>query len=69
MSLGPERVWITLKYQLDQKTSKLRDTTELWYGIVWSGLLRLFFGVELAVRCGQVSYAGCGIVWYGFVCH
>ena len=68
MSLGPERVWVTINAcqpdEPDNKTVRLRDTTELWYGIVWSGLLRCG-----AVRCGQVSYAGCGIVWYGFVWH
>lgn len=68
MSLGPERVWVTINVcqpdEPDNKTARLRDTTELGYGIVWSGLLQCG-----AVRCGQVSYAGCGIVWYGFVCH
>ena len=66
MSLGPQRVWITIKYQLDNKTAKLRDTTELWYGIVWYSLIRCF-SVWSCVRCGLVSFSGCGIVWYGFV--
>lgn len=53
MSLGPERVWVTINVCLqdepDNKTARLRDTTELWYGIVWSALIRCG-----AVRCGQV---------------
>ena len=65
MSLGPERVWVTINVcqpdEPDNKTARLRDTTELWYGIVWSALIRCG-----AVRCGQVSYgvALYGMVWY-----
>ena len=68
MSLGPERVWITINVcQPDNKTATLRDTTALWYGIVWSALLcsdAVFFGVEL---CGVVRYRMPGVALYGMV--
>ena len=71
MSLGPEHVWITINvYQPDEpdnKTARLRDTTELWYGIVWSALLcsdPMFSGVEL---CGVVRYHMPGVALYGMV--
>ena len=68
MSLGPERVWITINVcQLDNKTARLRDTTKLWYGMVWSALLYsdpVFFGMEL---CAVVRYHMPGVALYGMV--
>ena len=64
MSLGPERVWVTINVcqpdEPENKTARLRDTTELWYGIVWSGLLR-------CGAVGVVRYHMPGVALYGMV--